>query len=277
MRRWVLLLVGIAILAAGLTLGCRRPQAVPMPCPAPAPEPKPEPWPDPQEEGARRAAEEARMKSEAERAVVKPTLTLPPTITTPPAVKAARPRLVKKPTTTTPVPVPGHDQIRYSAPTTMALGVPTTCTVDIGDPQTVAKLVEDAAPYQVQNLQRASYYLIGLEGEFSDEFKIEPNPGQDQRQHRAKSGATAHWQYRVTPLKSGKRKLLYTLRVYQEGDDAGTVIRVEPVEVLVSMEWPTSHKAEALRIAREYGVWTALVGLVAALLGAWLKPRSKDN
>ena len=261
MRRALVGLLGVALLLVGLAC-CRRPVPAPVPSPAPAPDVPDVPVPP---------------------AVVAPAPPPPPpykgTPTAP--VQPQPPRRVRASkqakAAVLPAPVPGHDQIRYSAPTRMSLAVPVLCTVDIGTPGTIAKLAAEAGPYHVQNLPKASHYLIGLEAEFSDRFKIEPNPGQDQRQHRAQTGQVAHWQYRVTPLKTGRHKLFYTLRVYQEGDDAGTVIRVEPVEVLVSLEWPTSHKAEALRMAREYGVWTALVGLVAALLGAWLKPRSKDN
>lgn len=273
MRRALRLLVAVGLLAFGLA-GCTR-KPVAVPCPAPAP--KPEPAVDlallrAEEEARRKAAEESHQKAEA------PRPTTPPQAVTVPTPKA-QPRVRRTPTprVVTPTPLPGHDQIRYSAPNTMALGVPTLCTVDIAAPQTIATLPGPAGPYQIQNLQRASYYLIGLESEFPGNFAIEPNPGQDQKQHRASTGSAAHWQYRVTARKTGKHRLFYTLRVYQEGDSAGTVVRVEPVEVLVTLEWPRSYKAEALRMAREYGVWTALVGLVAVLLGAWLKPREKNN
>ena len=278
MRRTLVGILGLALLLVGLAC-CRRPD--PLPCPAPAPAPRPVPVDD--TAAMRAAEEEARRKTAAEdarrKAEVEPKPYIPPQ--PPPEITPTMPkRLVRKPKVSTspgPAPIPGHDQIRYSAPSTMALAVPVLCTVDIADAATIGKLPALAGPYQTQNLPRATHYLIGLEAELPDRFKVEPTPGQEQKQHRAPAAQAAHWQYRVTPLKTGTHKLLYTLRVYREGDDAGTVIRVEPVEVVVTMKWPVSHKAEGLRMARDYGVWTALVGLVAALLGAWLKPRSKTT
>jgi hypothetical protein len=182
----------------------------------------------------------------------------------------------KKTATALPQAVPGYDQVRYTDPKTMNVGIPLKFYVDIADPATVAKLDDPKAPSQIQNLPKSTYYLIGLEGEYSGNFEIKPTPGQEQKQHRAKAGEAAHWEYEVTALRKGKYRLQYTLRVFAENDTAGTVIQIHPIDVEVTRVFPKSYTFSITRLVKEYGGWAALFGVISAAI-KWLMDRNKKE
>lgn len=267
-----MLVVAIGLVTLALLLGCfQKPSATPSksteplppivtlsPVVSPAPEPKPTPLPTPP--------------------VLKP---VTPVMTGSPGIVET----VKKPQIKSVKPVikanQSVDEIRYSNPKEMHVGVPVMFTVDIGDKNTIETLSQTSKDgYTVQTIQKATYYLIGLESEFSNQFLIEPSPGQDQKQHRAKYGNAAHWQYRVTPLHRGTYKLLYTLRVYGENDSAGTVVQIQPVTVKVDWVWFKSYSFTAQRIIRDYIGWAALLSALGVVVGGiwkWLHRRAANE
>lgn len=256
-----LLLVLLLILC-----GCKR---LELPPPAPEPaveEPKPEPAPLP----APAPAPPVRLIPLVDQKLIdykegsgmtKPTASLPKN---------------SKKTSAQPQAVPGYDQIRYTDLKNMYVGIPFKFHVDIADPATVAKLEDPKAPSQIQNLPKSSYYLIGLEGEYSGNFEIKPTPGQEQKQHRAKAGEAAHWEYEVTALKKGKYRLQYTLRVFAENDTAGTVVQIQPIDIEVTRVFPKSYIFSFTRLVKEYGGWAALFGVLSAGI-KWLMDRKKKE
>lgn len=185
------------------------------------------------------------------------------------------PRPKAQPKKALPPAVPGFDQLKYEEHPKLFVGVPQTFQINIGDPATIAAEGTPQTIAHVMNIQRSTYYLIGLEADTPGRFLVEPSPGQEQKQHRARAGSSAHWTYRVTPLKRGATKLVYTLRIYGEGDDAGTVVQVKPIEVVVGWSWPSSPWFLIVKWCKEWGVGAAVVGVLVGALAAWLKPREQ--
>jgi hypothetical protein len=168
-------------------------------------------------------------------------------------------------TITTPLP----PVIKYTDIKEMHVGVPVNFIVNIG---TVDAVGRPTVGTTTMSLPDASYYLIGLEAEFAGDFDIKPLPGQEQKQHRAQDALTASWRYEVTPLTRGAHKLLYTLRVYQENDEAGTVIQIQPVTVQVDWTWASvGFLLGKFWIAVGSSTAVALAGLIK-----WLYDRKKS-
>ena len=75
---------------------------------------------------------------------------------------------------------------------------------------------------------------------------------------------------------NGNYRLQYTLRVFSENDDAGTVIQVQPIEVVVTRVFPKSYIFTLSRLVKEYGGWAALFGVISAGI-KWLMDRNKKE
>lgn len=167
------------------------------------------------------------------------------------------------PTKDTVLPNTPTQVIKYTDIKEMYVGVPVNFVVNIGTVDAVGGVVIGTTTMSIPD---SKYYLIGLEAEFAGDFDIKPVPGQEQKQHKAQNAMTASWRYEVTPLKRGTHKLLYTLRVYGEGDESGTVIQIQPVTVQVGWKlaslWFTLSK---LWIA----VGGATIAAVAGLIKWW--------
>lgn len=232
-----------------------------------------------EEEAARRAqAEQDRKKAEAEEARKSPEQMLaenPPGAGKEAPQPAPKPLPKPKPRPKPPgpgsePPRPGFDQMHHpkEAPY-LIVGVPVNIPVYIGDPQAVAKVGDGV----VQNIPVSTSYLVGLECDPPDSFKIEPDPGQQKKQKRAPRGSTAYWHYWVTPLKKGEHKLIYTLRAFQAEDDDGTVIKVEPVHTVARWGWPATPKFLISKLFKEWGLGATVLGMVGAAVGAWWKAR----
>ena len=163
---------------------------------------------------------------------------------------------------------PSKQVIKYTDIKDMYVGVPVNFVVNIGTVDAVGRPVTGTTTMSIPD---SKYYLIGLEAEFGGDFDIKPVPGQEQKQHRAQDALTASWRYEVTPLKRGAHKLLYTLRVYTDGDEAGTVIQIQPVAVQVG--WTLASLG--FMISK---LWLAIGGAtVAAIIGLvkWWYDRKK--
>jgi hypothetical protein len=163
---------------------------------------------------------------------------------------------------------PSTQVIKYTDIKEMYVGVPINFVVNIGTVDAVGRPVIGTTTMSIPD---SKYYLIGLEAEFAGDFDIKPVPGQEQKQHKAQNATTASWRYEVTPLKRGAHKLLYTLRVYSEGDEAGTVIQIQPVAVQVG--WKLASLWFMLS-----KLWIAIGGAtIAAIIGLikWWYDRKK--
>lgn len=114
----------------------------------------------------------------------------------------------------------------------------------------------------------SAYYLVALEGGQRGQFEILPEPGQQEKQHRAPKGYPATWRYEVTPLKSGQMDLLFTLKVYAEGAVAGTSISTRPFHVTVMNRFPKSTLFRMGNWISHNGGWGPIIGLLAAGLTA---------
>lgn len=145
-----------------------------------------------------------------------------------------------------------------------SVGLPDGQDVDIG---------VDAIPV-------SPYYLVALEPALDGYFEILPAPGQQPKQHRAKSGYSATWRYQVIPIKAGKADLLFTLKTYQSDTDQwGTNISMRPWSLEVGKDF-SSRMFITTRWVSHNGGWGAIIGLISAGLTAlayteWWKRRGK--
>ena len=160
----------------------------------------------------------------------------------------------------------GIVMVAISSPTASVPGLQSSNDVDIG----------------VDVIPVSDYYLVALEPALEGYFDILPTPGQQPKQHRAKQGYAATWRYQVTPIKTGKVDLLFTLKTYQsDRDQAGTNIAMRPWHLDVTSNFG-SRVFLANRWVGKNGGWGVIIGLVAASVTTlgytewWRRKRGKQ-
>lgn len=166
---------------------------------------------------------------------------------------------------------------------TWVVGKVGVVTVIIAEPQLLAAVGQNDPRDMDIGLDQvpvSAYYLVALEGGQRGQFEILPEPGQQEKQHRAPKGYPATWRYEVTPLKSGQMDLLFTLKVYAEGATAGTAISTRPFHTTVVSRFPKSNLFRMSIWISHNGGWGPILGLLAAGLTAlaytewWRRNRS---
>lgn len=137
-------------------------------------------------------------------------------------------------------------------------------------------VVQNPVDIGVSTVPQSAYYLVAVEPEISDEFEVKPAPGTLQTQHRAKNGYEAIWRYEVKPLKLKAKRLVFTIRTFQENDTAGTAVVSSPVEVKVYMSFPKSYWVVGKKLVTENYPW---ISSVIATLGGleWFRRKRRNK
>lgn len=135
----------------------------------------------------------------------------------------------------------------------------------------------------IDQIPVSDYYLVALEPALDGYFEVLPTPGQQSKQHRARTGFSATWRYQVTPIKAGKADLLFTLRTYQSDTDQwGTSISMRPWHLDVTTEFE-SRTFLLTRWVNHNGGWGPILGIAAAAITAlaytewWRRKRGRRS